>query len=128
MRDVLAILAQEAAARLRVTLRRAVDWWLASWPHSHGCFICYLNLQRKESQCPTFVTIETKVHDHAAVAAACRRLQLKQPVQGTVELFSGNATGLIVQLPEWQYPVVINTLTGQIRFDDFNGHWGNRAE
>jgi hypothetical protein len=74
------------------------------------------------------VTIETKVHDHAAVVVACRRLQLQEPTQGTVELFSGNATGLIVHLPDWQYPVVIDTLSGQIAFDDFNGHWGNRAE
>jgi hypothetical protein len=56
------------------------------------------------------VTIQTKVHDPAAVAAACRRLQLPAPVQGTAELFSGQATGLLVQLPGWQYPAVIDTL------------------
>ena len=68
------------------------------------------------------------MHDHAAVVGACRRLQLKEPVQGTVELFSGNATGLVVQLPSWQYPVVIDVLTGQITFDNFNGHWGDQAQ
>ena len=54
------------------------------------------------------VTIQTKVHDPAAVAAACQRLQLPAPVQGTAQLFSGQATGLLVQLPGWQYPVVID--------------------
>ena len=72
------------------------------------------------------VTIQTKVHDPAAVAAACQRLELAAPVQGTAELFSGEATGLIVQLPDWQYPVVIDTLTGVVRFDNYGGHWGEQ--
>jgi hypothetical protein len=74
------------------------------------------------------VTIETKCHDPAAVTAACRRLGLKEPVHGTAELFSGQATGLLVHLPEWKYPVVIDTLTGIARFDNFNGHWGKQEE
>lgn len=47
------------------------------------------------------VTIQTKVHDPAAVAAACQRLQLPAPVQGEAQLFSGPATGLLVHLPGW---------------------------
>jgi GAF domain-containing protein len=74
------------------------------------------------------VTIETKVHDHVAVVAACRRLQLQEPVQGTAHLFSGDATGLLVHLPEWQYPVVIDTLTGKVTYDNFDGHWGDQAQ
>jgi hypothetical protein len=35
------------------------------------------------------VTIQTKVHDPHAVAAACRRLNLAAPVQGTAKLYSG---------------------------------------
>ena len=50
------------------------------------------------------VTIKTKVTDPAALAAACRRLGLEQPVQGTAELFSPHATGLIVKLPGWHIP------------------------
>jgi hypothetical protein len=72
------------------------------------------------------VTIQTKVHDAAAVAAACRRLELATPSLGTVELFSGKATGLIVQLPGWEYPAVVDTLTGAIRYDNFDGHWGDQ--
>ena len=74
------------------------------------------------------VTIATKVHDPAAVATACRRLNLAEPVQGTARLYSGEATGLVVQLPGWQYPVVIDTLTGAIRYDNFSGHWGEQAQ
>jgi hypothetical protein len=71
------------------------------------------------------VTIETRVHDPAAVAAACTRLGLAAPVQGTAKLYGGEATGLLVQLPGWQYPAVIDTLTGNVRFDNFEGRWGD---
>ncbi len=74
------------------------------------------------------VSIETKLHDPLAVSAACQRLGLPAPVQGTAELFSGEATGLIVQLPDWQYPAVIDTLTGVVRYDNYNGHWGDQAQ
>ena len=73
------------------------------------------------------VTVQTKVHDPAAVSAACQRLGLPAPTQGTAELYSGEATGLIVQFPGWQYPAVIDTLTGTIRYDNFGGYWGEQA-
>ena len=73
------------------------------------------------------VTIQTKLHDASAVAAACQRLNLTAPVQGTASLFSGEATGLLVQLPGWQYPAVIDTQSGQVKFDNFEGHWGDQA-
>lgn len=74
------------------------------------------------------VTIQTKVHDPAAVAAACTRLGLAAPTHGTTRLYSGEATGLLVQLPGWQYPAVIDTLTGSVRYDNFNGNWGEQAQ
>jgi hypothetical protein len=73
------------------------------------------------------VSIQSKVHDPAAVAAACQRLGLTAPVQGTTMLFSSEATGLMVRLPDWEYPVVIDTLTGTVRYDNFGGHWGDQA-
>jgi len=73
------------------------------------------------------VTLQTKVHDPIAVANACQRLGLAQPIRGTAELFSGEATGLLLQLPEWQYPAVIDTTSGVIHFDNYNGAWGDQA-
>jgi hypothetical protein len=73
------------------------------------------------------VTIQTKVHDPVAVAAACQRLNLAAPAQGTARLYSGESTGLIVKLPGWQYPAVVEPLTGTIRYDNFGGHWGDQA-
>jgi hypothetical protein len=74
------------------------------------------------------VTIRTEVRDPDAVAAACRRLGLAVPERGTATLFSGEATGLLVQLPGWMYPVVLGTETGEVRYDNYNGAWGDPAQ
>jgi hypothetical protein len=74
------------------------------------------------------VTIQTKVRDPAALAAACQRLGLPAPVQGTARLYSGEATGLLVQLPGWQYPVVLDPATGEVHYDNYQGHWGEQVQ
>ena len=74
------------------------------------------------------VTVQAKVRDPAAVAAACQRLGLAAPVQGTARLYGGQATGLLVQLPGWQYPAVIDPATGEVRYDNFGGRWGEQAQ
>ncbi len=73
------------------------------------------------------VQITTEVRDPVAVTAACRRLGLQEPIRETVRLFSGNATGIAVRLPEWRYPVVGDTASGTINFDNYGGQWGDRA-
>jgi hypothetical protein len=73
------------------------------------------------------VTIKTEVRDHSAVSAACRRLELPPPIVGTAQLFSGEVAGLVVRLPSWTYPVVIDTNTGQVRYDNYKGAWGDQA-
>lgn len=50
------------------------------------------------------VTIQTQVRDPAAIRLACARLELPEPVHGTVRLFQDEATGWQVRLPEWRYP------------------------
>ena len=74
------------------------------------------------------VQIETRVHDPAALIAACRRLGLAEPVHGTAQLFSGQATGFLLNLPGWQYPAVIDTLGGTIAYDNYEGRWGDFGE
>ena len=74
------------------------------------------------------VTVKTEVRDHAAVSAACRRLQLPPPIAGTAQLFSGEVSGLIVRLPDWAYPAVIDTTTGHVHYDNYNGAWGDQAQ
>ena len=74
------------------------------------------------------VQIQTEVRDAAAVRAACARLKLAAPVEGTHRLFSGEVIGLGVELPDWRYPVVCDVTTGQVRYDNFDGRWGEQAE
>ena len=57
------------------------------------------------------VSIQSRVQDVVAIAAACHRLGLTAPVQGTAKLFSGTSTGVLVQLPGWNYPAVIDVAT-----------------
>ena len=72
------------------------------------------------------VQIQTEVRDPVAVRSACNRLKLPQPTHGTFKLFSSQATGLGVELPEWRYPVVCDTTSGQLRYDNYGGRWGNQ--
>lgn len=73
------------------------------------------------------VQIQTQVKDAAAVAAACHRLNLPHPVQGTAKLFATSVSGLVVQLPGWNYPVVCELDTGQLKYDNYGGRWGEKA-
>lgn len=71
--------------------------------------------------------IKTQVKDMAAVQTACRRLKFPEPQQHTVTLFSAQVTGLAVQLPNRQYLVVCNTTTGERKYDNYNGRWGQQS-
>jgi hypothetical protein len=74
------------------------------------------------------VQIQTEVRDPTAVAAACRRLTLPEPVHGTAALFSGEAAGLLVKLPNWLYPVCIDTASGTMKFDNYGGSWCDQEQ
>jgi hypothetical protein len=74
------------------------------------------------------VTIQTQIKDPAALCAACRRLGLAEPVQGTAQFYANEATGLIVNLPGWRYPVVVDIATAEIRLDNFNQAWGEQSQ
>ena len=71
------------------------------------------------------VQIKTEVRDRVAINAACVRNQLPTPSEGTARLFNSEASGVLVQLPGWKYPVVCNTQTGQLSYDNYQGHWGD---
>jgi hypothetical protein len=73
------------------------------------------------------VTIETEVRDPVAVRTACARLRLPPPTEGLFSLYSTSAAGLGVTLPAWRYPVVCDTATGKLAFDNFGGRWGDSA-
>ena len=74
------------------------------------------------------VTIRTRIRDPAALAAACRRLGLAEPVEGEAELFSGRASGWVVRLPGWTYPVVVDAGAGTLAYDNYNQAWGGQDQ
>ncbi len=74
------------------------------------------------------VSIKTELRDVSAIRAACRRLNIDQPEDGTFKLFSGQATGVAVRLPDWTYPVVCDVATGELNFDNYSGRWGEQQE
>ena len=72
------------------------------------------------------VSLQTRVHDPAAIAAACRRLGLAEPVHGKARLYGGEAEGLLLELPGWRYAAVIDTASGVVAYDNFSGRWGEQ--
>ena len=72
------------------------------------------------------VTIHTEIRDVSALIAACRRRQLAPPREGSHRLFTSTVSGWAVELPDWRYPVVCQTETGQLQFDNFQGRWGDQ--
>ena len=65
------------------------------------------HLEEDRSRASHIVTVAAEARDPAAVAAACRRLGLPEPARGTARLFEGEASGLLVRLPGWAYPAVV---------------------
>ena len=82
--------------------------------------------QKGENSLSHIVQITTEVKSEAAVQAACRRLHLTPAIHGTFELYDSTETGLGVELPKWRYPVVANLETGNLRFDNYGGRWGDQ--
>ena len=72
------------------------------------------------------VEIQTEVRNVDALHAGCRRLRWPPPEHKEVALFSSRRTGWAVQLPDWKYPVVCDTDTGQTWFDNYEGRWGEQ--
>jgi len=70
------------------------------------------------------VTIRTEVRDRQAVTRACARLGLAEPVEGEAKVFTASKRGLLIQLRGWEFPVVCNLASGQIEYDNYDGHWG----
>lgn len=85
-------------------------------------------LYKERNELSHIVEIRTQIRDPAAVRAACGRLGLPQPVEGTTQLYSGPVSGLAVQLPGWHYPVVFDTAKAEARYDNFGGNWGEQKE
>lgn len=87
--------------------------------------------------CPQFLRcgmshtseIKSSLTDSNAIAIACKELGLPFVPSETVTLYDGKQyTGLAVRLPGWRYPVVIDTKTGAVHYDNYGGSWGQQSE
>ena len=47
---------------------------------------------------------------------------------GKHRLYGGNPTGIGIKLPGWKFPVVIDSTTGNISYDNYGGSWGKQDE
>jgi hypothetical protein len=74
------------------------------------------------------VQIQTEVRDAVAIVAACRRLELAEPTVGTARLYEGETSGMLVRLNGWTYPVVVDVERGTLKYDNFEGVWGDAKE
>jgi hypothetical protein len=73
-------------------------------------------------------TIKTEVRDVGALRAACRRLNLPDPVFRQHRLFGSNtATGYGVQLPEWRYIAVFDVESGEAYTDPYGTPYEKRG-
>ncbi len=75
------------------------------------------------------VEIEARIvgkEGETAVNAVCSRLRLPRATRGNFQLYSTEVTGLGIELPHWKYPVVADTDTGQLRYDNYEGRWGSQ--
>jgi hypothetical protein len=74
------------------------------------------------------VKVKTNLTNIDAIKTACERLGLSYEINQTASFYSGSsATGTAVQLPGWNYPVVV-AADGECHYDNYNGRWGNIAE
>lgn len=72
------------------------------------------------------VTVKAEVKDEMAVRAACLRLKWEQPTFGKHKVYVVDREGLGVKAPDWSYPIVCDLQSGQVHYDNFNGHWGEQ--
>ena len=84
------------------------------------------NLNKEKNRLSHIVQIKTEVKSEAAVQAACKRLHLPPAKHGSFELYNSTETGLGIELPKWRYPVVANLQTGDLKFDNYGGRWGDQ--
>jgi len=73
-------------------------------------------------------TITASLKDEQACIDAAHEC-VAEIVRGKLQLFDGTTVenGFGIQFKNWHYPVIIDLKTGEAKFDNFNGSWGDIA-
>jgi hypothetical protein len=74
------------------------------------------------------VKVSVALKDPSIIERARVRCGLPALVEGTHKLYSGTFKGLALQLPNWKFPLVIDTTTGEAKYDNYSGQWGKQVE
>lgn len=72
------------------------------------------------------VKLKTQLTCLESIKRACKRMPGVEFLgKGTFRVYSGNNSGIGIQLPGWQYPITIDIESGELAFDNYGGRWGN---
>lgn len=73
------------------------------------------------------VSIKTEIRDAEAIKAACKRLGLDEPFFGKATFYMRDEfVGWCIKLPGWLYLAVADLTTGQVKYDNYDGAWGEQ--
>lgn len=85
--------------------------------------------QKGNNKMSHVTTVQTEIKDKTALMMACKQLGLQfRTGKHTVKSYSGSVEcNFSFNLPGWRYPVAMLD-DGTLKFDTFNGHWGDSKE
>jgi len=75
--------------------------------------------------------VQTALRHVPHMVAAAQKMKLEHKTgKHDVKLFQTTERGVdfSCQLPGWRYPVAVNSETGKVSMDTYNGEWGKMAE
>lgn len=74
------------------------------------------------------VSIQAQVKNPDALIRACqgKNIPFTRAIGQKVDLYERAVTGdFSMKLPGWQFPLVIDTATGEAHYDNYGGRWGD---
>jgi hypothetical protein len=71
------------------------------------------------------VSVKSLLTSEAAIQRACAALAMAPAKRGTFAVYNATVTGLGFNLPEWRFPCVADLKTGELRYDNYKGAWGD---
>lgn len=69
-------------------------------------------------------TCKVEVRDEEALREAAKACGFTVLEPGEHDLYERSVSGIGVELPGWQYPVVADPESGELSYDNYNGRWG----
>jgi len=75
------------------------------------------------------VKAKVQMEHKQCLIRAAEHLGLQNLGEGRHKLYGRqHAEGIAFKLPDWNHPVVINTETGEVSYDNYGGSWGKQVE